>query len=174
MSSQRMPICWVFLSCESALSHTLVKHINWLKQISTRLGSLYSQDALLLLRHCFSSPRIQHVLRGIFCGEHPLLHELDVVLRSLVMQILNTQLDDESWQQVTLPINSGGLSIRSIVDLSASAFMASLRGSASMVSYLLSNLTTYIQDPLEEKALALWSHQTGTTGLPTPSGPQIK
>ena len=51
------------------------------------------------------------------------MYDFDKVLRSSLTQILNTQLDDEAWQQVTLPIKLGGLGITSTIDLSASAFL---------------------------------------------------
>jgi hypothetical protein len=162
------------LSDESALTHALGKRIEWLKEMSSRLPSLHSQDALLILRHSFSSPSIQHVLRGIFSGDHRLLPEFDTVLRTSLTQILNTHLDDESWQQVTLPVNSGGLGIRSAVDLSASAFLSSVRGAASLVSCIWPDAAAATPDPLESRALALWSNQTGSTGPPAPAGPPEK
>ena len=43
------------LYSDSALSHTLDQRVTWLSQMSIRLNMLQSQDALLLLRHSFSS-----------------------------------------------------------------------------------------------------------------------
>ena len=90
------------------MGHTLENQVEWLKQMSSRLAALQSQDALLFLRHSFSTPSIQHLLRGIFCGDHQLLQELDEELRILLTRILNTELDEGAWQQVTLPVDAGG------------------------------------------------------------------
>src|ERR1700761_6494028 len=76
---------------------------------------LRAQDALLILRHSFSSPFIQHLLREIFCGDYDLLRDYDTAVRSSLAQILNIQLDDASWLQASLPISAGGLGIRSAV-----------------------------------------------------------
>ena len=49
----------------------------------------------------------------------------DAVLRSLLEVICNVKLDDSCWLQASLPINSGGLRIRSAVMLAPSAYLAS-------------------------------------------------
>lgn len=149
------------LSVDSALSQVLQSRIEWFKVISSRLAFLHSQDALLILRHSFSTPKIQHVLRGIFCGDHHLLPELDLMLKTSLSQIINIQLNDDAWVQASLPINSGGLGIRSAVDLSASAFLASFQGSKEVISRILANVDAILPDPLEARALNFWSNQSG-------------
>ena len=162
------------LSTGSALTYALEKHVECLSQLSPKLALLQSQDTLFILRHSLSTPSIQHVLRGIFCGEHHLLRDLDMVLKTLLTESLNTQFDDVSWQQVTLPVNSGGLGIRSATDLAASAFLASVRGAHSLVTEILSSVVQSTPDPLEEKAVVLWLRQTESAGPPIPDGSPAK
>ena len=57
------------LSTADALTTALEKRVASLKYMATRLRLLHAQDATLILRHSFSTPFIQHLLRGIFCGD---------------------------------------------------------------------------------------------------------
>ena len=66
---QQATLLGVPLSTDSfadALTSALEKRISSLEVIAMRLHLLHAQDALLILRHSFSSPFIQHLLRGIF------------------------------------------------------------------------------------------------------------
>ena len=130
------------LSTADTLTSAPEKRILSLEVVAMRLHLLHAQDALLILRHSFSSPFIQHLLRGIFCGDHDLLRDYDTAVRSSLAQILNIQLDDASWLQASLPISAGGLGIRSAVKLSSSAFLSSIHGADVLSSSILNTTST--------------------------------
>jgi Reverse transcriptase (RNA-dependent DNA polymerase) len=168
---QEASLLGVPLSTGAALSSAIEKNVTSLELVASRLLALHKQDALLILRYSFSTPCIQHLLRGIFCGDSPLLSQYDVKMRSMLQGILNTQLDDMAWQQATLPINAGGLGIRSAVHLSASAFLASVHGADALVSHLVAGNHSMLQDPLVYRASQFWSGLVGATVISTPPGP---
>ena len=94
----------------SCIDNVLSDKVNKLKILGDRLGHLYKQDALLLIRSAFSMPKILYLLRTAPCFSSPVLDDFDKELRSILSTILNLSLDDENvWIQATLPINSGGL-----------------------------------------------------------------
>ena len=158
------------LSTGQALSVALAKNVAALDLIASRLTALHAQDALLILRHSFSTPCIQHLLRGIFTGEHPLLGQYDAKMRSVLADVLNTHLDDGAWQQASLPIKAGGLGIRSAVQLSAPAFLSSVHGADALVSHILDVGSLVSQDPLVAEASQFWSRLVGVNVASTPSG----
>ena len=77
-----------------------------------RLRLLQSHDALLLLRHSFSIPKILYILRTAPCFLSPQLEAYDSLLRLLLSDITNINLDDNSsWLQASLPVRAGGIGI---------------------------------------------------------------
>ena len=89
-----------------------------------RLQHVSAHDALLLLRNSFAIPQLLYLLRTSPSFLSPSLKVYDDVLRSIVGTIANTRLDDNAWNQASLPVK-GGLGIRSAVQLAPSAFLSS-------------------------------------------------
>src|SRR5215469_18132215 len=128
----------------------------------TRLRLLQAQDATLILRHSFSTPFIQHLLRGIFCGDNLLLQTYDEKMRRALSQALNIELEDSTWQQATLPISAGGLGVKRAVVLSSSAFLSSVRGAESLITQILQSCTSIASlqsDPLVQQSSQFRSRQ---------------
>ena len=109
-------------------------HVTSLKTASTRLCSLQSHDALVILKHFLSLPKLQHNLRSSFCANRPALSEFDDFVHKCLRSILNVSLDNEHWIQASLPVKSGGLEIRRATQIAPSAYLASASGSVSLVS----------------------------------------
>ena len=98
--------------------------IKMLELMGDRLRYLHSHDAITLLRHSFAIPKMLHILRTAPCFASPRLQDYDNLLRLILGKITNIKFGDSdtSWLQATLPINMGGLGIRSAVHLAPSAF----------------------------------------------------
>jgi hypothetical protein len=94
-----------------------------------------------------------------------LLVQFDVVMQNALEQITNVNLDDDAWAQASLPVSRGGLGIRSALDLSIPAFLASAFYTLSLVSSILSSIpsTPY---KYREEAFVEWSNITGSTQPP--------
>ena len=99
--------------------------IKLLEVMGNRLSHLHSHDALSLLRHSFAIPKMLHILRTAPCFNSPRLHDYDNLLRSILSRISNIRFEDndQSWLQATLPVNMGGLGIRSAVHLAPSILL---------------------------------------------------
>ncbi len=65
--------------------------------------------------------------------------------------------EDPSWTQATLPVDLGGLGIRSAVSIAPSAFLASSNASADLVWAILPSSLVSLPVPEIEEALGVWS-----------------
>ena len=152
------------------ISAVLEEKIGMLKTMGERLKYLFSHDAILLLRHSFAIPKLLYNLRTSPCFLSPKLQEYDNLLRSIVSSIVNIRFgeDDPAWTQATLPVKSGGLGIRSAVQLAPSAYMASAAACSELVSIVLPpQLQDFTASAYLDEARAQWScgHD-----LPPPEG----
>ena len=84
-----------------------------IKTAAERLFLLHSHDALVILKHSLSLPKLLFTLRSSYCADHPALQVFDNVLRDSLRRILNISLEDTSWLQASQPVKWGGLGIRS-------------------------------------------------------------
>ena len=140
-----------------AINDVLSSKIENLRILGDRLSVLQAHDALCLLRNAFSLPKLLYVLRTAPCFSSHLLSNFDDLQRSLLECICNIHLSDSSWLQATLPINSGGLGIRSAVMLAPSAYLASAAGSTSVSHTILPARFLSITDHSRDEALQVWS-----------------
>ena len=108
-------------------------------------------------------PKMLHNLRSSYCGENPILHEFDKLLRDCLCQILNVAINDNQWIQASLPVKNGGLGIRSARQIAPSAYLASASGTASLVSAILPIRLQGIPDPCIEHAYTNWFALCGST-----------
>ena len=107
-----------------------------LKSAASKFKLLPSHDALVILKHSLSIPKVLHILRTSHCADHPSLTEFDQQLRISLSELLNVSLDDEQWMQASLPVKDGGLGIRSVHQVASSAFLASVHGATSLISVI--------------------------------------
>ena len=156
------------LSTMEALTSTLSKRINDLKTATKRLRLIHSHDALVILRHSLSLPSLLHNLRSAPCFGHYLLEIFDNTVRESLSEILNQNIKDHHWQQASLPVRNGGLGIRSACQLAPSAFLASLAGTAELVSKILPSNFAWQEDTFKTASLETWQHLSQTT---PPDGP---
>ena len=76
----------------------------------------------------------------------------------LLEAICNVTLPDQRWVQASLPVNSGGLWIRSLTQLAPSAFLASAAGCFSVSSQILPERCACMEYSLVNDALSAWKH----------------
>ena len=136
--------------------------------MSGRLKELHAHDALFLLKHCLSIPRLTYFLRCSPCYKNGILDRYDELIKETLKAILNVKLEEEAWIQSTLPVASGGLGIRKAKDIAPSAFLASAHGaSVGMLNLLPERMSTEdsIYKPLEE-AESFWMETTNNALQP--------
>jgi len=126
------------LSTGASMDIALQKSIVALKTAQVRLKLLCSHDALTILRFSLSTPKLTHVMRAAPCFEHPMLVDLDRLLRECLCAIVSVDLTDTQWSQASLPVHKGGLGIRLVSQLAPSAFLASAVGTRSLQDLILS------------------------------------
>ena len=102
---------------------------------------------------------MMHILHTAPCFLSSCLTGYDGFLRSILSSIVNVnfQENDLTWMQATLPVNCGGLGIRSAVHLAPSTFLASVAGISDLVHQILPPLFTGIPYSGRKNALSCWS-----------------
>ena len=123
-----------------------------------RMDHLHAHDAYCLLRHSFALPELLYTLRTSPSFKSNLLGDFDSLLRTLLGKIANISIsnDDPAWAQASLPVNSGGLGIRSATQLAPSAFLASAVCCAKVTQQLLPSELRKAPYQAWEDALRVW------------------
>lgn len=84
------------------------------------------------------SPRSSIFSAQLHASFSPKLQDYDDLLRSILSDITNVSLEEDSfWAQASLPIEAGGLGIHRAVQLAPSAFLASVAGCFELVERIL-------------------------------------
>ena len=132
--------------------------ISKLQLIGEHLHHLRAHHALTLLRHCFSVPKLLHVLRTSQAFQTLLLVSWDHLLLSIVSKIMNINFrpDDPCWLQATLPVWPGGLGTWRDSDLAPTAFLASADGAHLLMLDLLPAHLSISQYEDRDSALRVW------------------
>ena len=77
-----------------AMDDVWENHMNSFNMAGARLPLLHAHDALVILKHSLSLPKLLFHLRCTFSGDHPVLTTLDAKLRDMVGHILNIDLSN--------------------------------------------------------------------------------
>jgi hypothetical protein len=121
----------------SLMDATLRTQCANLERAVVRLKLLSAHDSLIILRHSLSAPKLNYILRAAPCAGHSSLSKFDTILRNAICSIVNVLLSDDQWLQASLPVNFGGLGIRSVSSLAPSAFLASAVGTSDLQNLIL-------------------------------------
>ena len=142
--------------------------ISDLQRIGERLQYFSSHDAILLLRHSFSLPKLVYLLRTAPAFLSPALQKYDIMLCSLLSSITIVQLeiDSPAWIQASLPVKYGGLGFRSAVQLAPSCFLSSAAAAQDLITSILPSSLQSVPFLYEDEALACWSDK-----IPNPAPP---
>ena len=138
----------------------ILSKVDLLKVMGERLSLLCSHDALILLRHSFSLPKVLYILRTAPCFLSCHLQSFDDVLRSILSLIVNVPLgSDSAWLQASLPVKAGGIGIRRSTQLAPSAYLASAAGCSDLVQQILPPYLSHNvgHSHYYEAALSLWA-----------------
>jgi len=138
-----------------------------LKRLSTRLPYMPSHDSLYLIPHVVTTPRIMCTLRTSPCTDSNELLRYDETIKSTLPSTMNIKLTESGWRQAVLPVRWGGLGIRSTVQLSPSAYMASAAGAASMLLNILPQRLHGVLDQSMTPTNLAWNKATESAdGVP--------
>ena len=85
-----------------------------------------------------------------------LLFTIEGVLRNGLSNILNTKLNDSQWKQASLPVQMGGLGMRSACTLAPSSFFVAAAATLSLQNAILPESLHDTEDLMVSFALASW------------------
>ena len=120
----------------NALDNALEARYDDLDRAISRLKLLSAHDTLLL-RAFFSAPKIMHILRCSSGSDHTRLLQFYLSLRRGLSVIINTDLTDIQWIQVSLPVRAVGLGFAVLLRLHLPPFWLLL------LAHATSNLSSY-------------------------------
>ena len=119
----------------------VLKAVERLSTMSSRLESIDAEPAFFLLRNCLSMPRLLFKLRSSLCYRlHAELTQFDKTLRQAASTVCNVNFDDTRWQQSTLPVAHGGLGLSLAVNVSLPAYASSLSATRQLVGQILQDV----------------------------------
>ena len=95
----------------AALDKILKAKTDDLAKAIQRISYLHAHDALTLIRHSVSVPKLLHVLRSSPCAKIEFLQKYDCILRDSNSRVLNLDLSHNQWIQATLLVNKDGIGI---------------------------------------------------------------
>lgn len=124
--------------CPEGFKVPLEQKIDSLKLMVERLKTLPKQIAYFLIKNCFGIPKMLYTIRSVPTFMLPdYLREMDDVIKFSLDEIMNISLNEIQFNQASLPINLGGIGIRSLSDLSLPCFLSSCMGALPLVSNIL-------------------------------------
>jgi hypothetical protein len=152
----------------SALTASLLAAVQDLAKAIDRLRHLHAHDALILLRACFSAPKLTFILRCTPCHSHPTLQEFDSLLKRGISLITNSAISDLQMMQASLPVKDGGLGIRSVASLALPAFLASAASTHELQNKILQQASFVLPETFIKDSQLQWQ---SVTSLTCPEGP---
>ena len=111
--------------CSQGIDSCIQFHKDNLSRVTVRLKLMSTHEALFLYKNCLSMPKWLHLLRSTPCFMSSMLAEMDIFQRESLSRLCNVALPESAWRQCSLPVRWGGLGVRSLIDLSPSAYLSS-------------------------------------------------
>ena len=78
---------------------------------------------------------------------NPVLASFDDTLRRGLSLVLNVEISDKQWSQANLPVQMGGLGVRSVCMLASSAFLVSAAATLPLQNAILYEPIKASEDP---------------------------
>ena len=148
-----------------SIDSTLAENTKARRLMSARFTYMSAQDSLTLLRHSFSIPRLQYLLRTAPSFLSNGLAEYDHILWKILGSVTNILLkeNDPAWMQACLPVKLGGLGVRRAVQVAPSAYLASVAAMEELVSLTSPADLRALPAPSVDVAMSQWSQENTLT-----------
>ena len=152
-----------------AVDKPLNNKVAELKSAIGRRSLLHANDAHCLLRNALAMSNLLYIFRTAPCSNNPRLSIFDDTLRQGLSTILNVSLSDDQWLQASLPVQNGGLGIRSAGMLATFAYLASAAATLRLQNAILANSCFPNSDSAVGEAFIIWKTQSHTVEPASPA-----
>ena len=116
-----------------------------------------AHEEFYLIKNCPFIPKLLYTLRTApTFRRSDILTLFDEAIRSTLQTVLNVHLDEQTWQQLTLPYKCAGMGIHNVTELSTPAFLNSVSKSRALVESIIK--TELPENDLREAADKWWLH----------------
>ena len=123
------------------VSKAILEKRDDLERITSRLQLIENHQAFVLLKNCFSLPKLQYILRASPAYQHrDVLAKFDETLVAALSTVTNVHFEEDCLVQAVLPVRLGGLGIRMSKDIALPAFISSLHSVSGLVDTILGNI----------------------------------
>ena len=140
---------------EAALPAATNRAAATIKRMCSRISRLDAHTGLFLLVHFTAAPRLTYLLRSapLYREQGPLL-SVDRAVRETLSAVTNTVIDDEAWEQASLPLRFGGLGVRPVTELALPCHLASLHACLPLTQDILHSPESCELTPALQRARA--------------------
>ena len=117
---------------EAFIEAKIKSRVEKVKVLLDKLHSLEDPHMeFVLLRSCFSLPKVSYALRTSPPTQHCLSHweMFDCHICETLIRILGSNIGEDQWLQAQLPVSMGGLGLRSAALHASAAFLSSVQDS---------------------------------------------
>lgn len=147
---------------DGAMSFCLKNKMQSFEKMLSKLECLPKHMSYILLKHCLAFPKFIYFLRCYPAWRLTnILYEIDNLFRSSLEKICNTVIDEFSWKQASLPVDIGGLGIRSIHSLALPCFLSSYCFSQDLIKIILPSSFSTLSDTNFSEGSTIWHRKTG-------------
>ena len=141
-----------------ALPSSFKSKLGCIQTLISHLETLFTHDAVYLLCHCFSIPKLLYLLRtSPYWRVSGFLEKFDELIRTSLQTVTNINISSSAWVQSILRVVKGDLGICSAIDLSLPSYLSSLHSTSELVSSILTPSGLTFESSLLHEALDQWS-----------------
>lgn len=153
---------------DNAIPPLIEQKQNLFKQHILKLSKIHIHIAIHLIRYCLYVPTFTYLIRcSPFWKYQNLTSTLDLELKTTLETIFNITFENDSWDQATLPVSSGGLGIRKISSITLPAFIASVSASNTLIGKILNpSLGCDFEVLDKDEAINVWKSIVPSSDLP--------
>jgi len=151
---------------EGGISTAVRERQEDLERLVARLNIIESHQAFVLLKNCFSLPKLQYILRASPAyREEESLTMFDETLTAALSSVTNVRFEGDSLVQAMLPVRLGGLGIRMSKDIALPAFISSLHSVRDLVEVILQKVQMREDNELQD-VVNIWHARNQGLALP--------
>ena len=140
---------------QDALDRVLNEKLISLRTLCKGMEHVDAHEAFYFIKNCLFVPKLLYTLRTApTFRRSDILTLFDEAIRSTLQTVLNVHLDEQTWQQLTLPVKCAGMGMHNVTELSTLAFLSSVSKSRALVESIIK--TRLPETDLREAADKWW------------------
>lgn len=122
---------------KAGFSKTAQEKLLLIRRLCKRVIDMHPQQALYLLRHALLAPKLTYFFRTTPAFEDSqILADFEDIFKETCRNVLNIPMEDRLWDKVTLPLEFGGMGIRSPTNVALLCYTSSIHATEELIQTL--------------------------------------